>query len=88
MTGALDDPNGVLLLGSSLLLLASEEGTALGLHGDDQFEAGIQARIAIAAAEAIRKQGTGFGSSQDFRDLVIPCRFMHVAVGGFRISSP
>ena len=54
----------------------------------DQFAAGVEARVAVTASEAIGKQGTGRGSFENFRHLIVPCRFVDVLVRGLRITSP
>jgi hypothetical protein len=54
----------------------------------DQLAAGVETRVAIAAAEAIREQGAGGGTSENFRHLVVPRRLMDVMVRGLRVPSP
>ena len=54
----------------------------------DQFAAGVETRVAVAAAEAIREQGSGRGRLENFRDLVVPCRLVDVMVRDFRVTPP
>ena len=44
----------------------------------DQFAAGVETRVAIAAAQTIGEQGAGRGSSENFRHLVVPRRLVDV----------
>ena len=54
----------------------------------DQFAAGVETRVAVAAAEAVGKQGAGRGGSENFRHLVVPCRLVDVLVRGLRVTAP
>src|SRR5208282_38544 len=54
----------------------------------DQFAVGVETGIAVAAAEAIRKQRTGRGSLEKFRYLVAPCGFVDVMMHGLRVAAP
>jgi hypothetical protein len=54
----------------------------------DQSAAGIETRVAVAAAEAIREQGSGRSRLKNFRDLVVPSRLVDVMVRDFRVTSP
>src|SRR6267143_450749 len=38
----------------------------------DQFAAGVETRVPVAAAETIWEQGVGCGSSENVRHLVVP----------------
>jgi len=53
----------------------------------DQFAAGVETRVAVAASQAIREQGTGCGGAKQFRHLVVPCRFMNMLVRGLRVTA-
>jgi len=54
----------------------------------DQFTAAIETRIAIAAAEAIRKQRTGDGGFENLGQLVVPRRPVNTLVHNFRVTAP
>ena len=54
----------------------------------DQSAAGVETRVAVAATEAIREQGSGRGSLENPRDLVVPSRLVDVMVRDFRVTSP
>ncbi len=54
----------------------------------DQFSAGVETRVAIAASKAIGEQRSGRGSSENFRHLVVPRRLVDVTVRSLRITAP
>ena len=54
----------------------------------DQFSAGVETRVAIAAAEAIGEQGPGRGSFENVRYLVVPRRPVNVMVRSLRVTAP
>src|SRR4029077_12194868 len=57
-----------------------ESENAVKAAAIDQLAARIETRDPITAAKAIGKQGTGRGSSENVRHLVVPCRFVDVTV--------
>src|ERR1700675_2507299 len=54
----------------------------------DQFAAGVETRVAVAAAETIWEQGVGCGSSENVRHLVVPRRLVDAMVRGLRVTAP
>ena len=65
-----------------------ETENAIKAAAVDQFTAGVEAGIPIAAAKAVGKQRIRRGSSENFRHLIIPCRSMNVWMRSLRVTSP
>ena len=65
-----------------------ESENAVEAAAVDQFAAGVETGIAIAASKAIREQGIRRGSFENLRQLIVPSRFVDMLVRRLRVTSP